>query len=53
MQDLVQKSFAEIANIAHNLYKNRTGKDKKVISQTTKDSVRKCADVAVFWGKIN
>ena len=39
--------------MAHNLYKNRTGKDEKVISQTIKDTVRKCVDVAVFWGKIN
>ena len=26
---------------------------KKVISQTIKDSIRKYADAAVFWGKIH
>ena len=50
---LVQKSFAVIANMADDLYKNRTEKDEKVISQTIKDSIRKCADAAVFLGKIN
>ena len=50
MQALVQKSFAVIANMADNLYKNR---NDKVISQTMKDSICKCADAAVFWGKIN
>ena len=44
---LVQKSFAVTA-MADNLYKNRTEKDEKVISQTTKDSIRKCVDAAVF-----
>ena len=34
------------------LYKNRTEKDEKVISQALKDSFRKCADAAVFLGKI-
>ena len=53
MQALVQKSFAVIANMADDLYKNRTEKDEKVISQTIKDSIRKCADAAVFLGKIN
>ena len=53
MQALVQKSFAVIANMADDLYKNRTEKDEKVVSQTIKDSIRKCADAAVFWGKIN
>ena len=53
MQALVQKSFTEIANMADDLYKNRTEKDGKVISQTIKDSIRKCADAAVFWRKIN
>ena len=28
-------------------------KSYKVISQTIKDSIRKFADAAVFWGKIN
>ena len=51
MQALVQKSFAVIANMADDLYKNRTEKDEKVISQTIKDSIRKCADAAVFLGK--
>ena len=49
----MQKSFAVIANMADDLYKNRTEKDEKVISQTIKDSIRKCADAAVFLGKIN
>ena len=53
MQALVQKSFAVIANMADDLYKNRTEKDKKVISQKIKDSIRKCADAAVLLGKIN
>ena len=35
------------------LYKNRTEKDEKVISQTIKDSIRKCANAAVFLEKIN
>ena len=35
------------------LYKNRTVNDEKVISQTIKDSIRKCADAAVFQRKIN
>ena len=52
MQALVQKSFAVIANMADDLYKNRTEKDEKVISQT-KDSICKYADAAVFLGKIN
>ena len=39
--------------MADDLYKNRTEKDEKVISQTIKDSIRKCADAAVFLGKIN
>ena len=34
------------------LYKNRTEKDEKVISQALKDSFRKCVDTAVFLGKI-
>ena len=50
MQALGQKSFAVIANMADDLYKNRT---EKVICQTIKDSIRKCADAAVFLGKIN
>ena len=53
MQELVKTSFAVIANMADDLYKNRTEKDEKVISQTIKDSIRKCADAAVFLGKIN
>ena len=53
IQALVQKSFAVIANMADDLYKNRTEKDEKVISQIIKDSTRKCVDAAVFWGKIN
>ena len=53
MQALLQKSFAVIANMADDLYKNRTEKDEKVISQTIKDSICKCADAAVFLGKIN
>ena len=46
----MQKSFAIIANMADNLYKNR---NDKVISQAMKDSICNCADAAVFWGKIN
>ena len=53
MQALVQKSYVVITNMADDLYKNRTEKDEKVVSQTLKDSIRKCADAAVFWGKIN
>ena len=53
MQTLWQKFFAVIANMADDLSKNRTQKDKKVISQTIKDSIRKCADVTVFLGKVN
>ena len=53
MQALVKKSFAVIANMTDDLYKNRTEKDEKVINQTIKDSIRKCADAAVFWGKVN
>ena len=53
MKALVQKSYAVIANMADDLYKNRTEKDEKVVSQTIKDSIRKCADAAVFLGKIN
>ena len=34
MQALEQKCFAAIANMADGLYKNRTEKDEKVISQT-------------------
>ena len=49
---LVQKSFAVIANMADDLYKNRTEKDEKGISQALKDSIRKCVDAAVFLGKI-
>ena len=52
MQALVQKFFAVIANMADDLYKNRTEKDEKGISQTIKDSIRKCAHAAVFLGKI-
>ena len=40
MQALVQKSFAVIANMADDLYKNRTEKDEKVVSQTIKDSMQ-------------
>ena len=39
--------------MADDLYKNRTEKDEIVISQTIKDSIRKCADAAVFFGKVN
>ena len=53
MQALVQKSFAVIANMGDDLYENRTEKDEKVISQTIKDSICKCADAAVLLGKIN
>ena len=48
MQALLPKSFAVIVNMADDLYKNRTVKDEKVISQTIKDPIRKCADAAVF-----
>ena len=34
--------------MADDLYKNRTAKDEKVISQTVKDSILKCVDAAVF-----
>ena len=51
MQALVQKSFAVIANTADNLYKNQTEKDEKVVSQTIKDSIRKCAGAVVYLGK--
>ena len=53
MQALVQKSFAVISNMADDLYENRTEKDEKVIRQTIKDSIRKCADAGVFLRKIN
>ena len=53
VQVLVQKSFAVIVNMTDNLYKNRAEKDEKDISQTIKDSIRKCTDAAVFWGEIN
>ena len=53
MQALVQKSFAVIANMADDLYKNRAEKDEKVISETINNSIHKCADAAVIWGKIN
>ena len=53
MQTLVQKSFAVTANMADDLYKNRTKKNEKVVSQTIKDSICKCVDAAVFLGKIN
>ena len=53
MQALVQKSFAVITNMGDDLHKNRTEKDEKIISQTIKDSIRKCADAVVFLGKIN
>ena len=49
----MQKSFAVIANMVDDLYKNRTEKDEKVVIQTIKNSIRKCFDAAVFWGKIN
>ena len=39
--------------MSDDLYKNRTEKDRKVISQTIKDSIRKCADAAVFFGGKN
>ena len=42
MQAVVQKSFAVIANMADDLYKNRAEKDE------TRNSIRKCADEAVF-----
>ena len=38
--------------MADDLYKNKTEKDEKVISQALKDSFRKCVDAAVFLGKI-
>ena len=54
MQALVQKSFAVIANMADDLYRNQKKKKKeKVVSQTIKDSIRKCADAAVYLGKIH
>ena len=53
VQVLVQKSFAVIVNMTDDLYKNRAEKDEKDISQTIKDSIRKCADAAVFLGEIN
>ena len=53
MQALVQKSFAVIANMGDDLYENRTEKDEKVISQTIKDSICKCADASVLLGKRN
>ena len=40
MQALVQKSFAVIVNMADDLYKNRTEKDEKVVSQPIKDSMQ-------------
>ena len=46
-------SFVVIAHMADDLYKNQTEKNEKVVSQTIKDSICKCADAAVFWGKIN
>ena len=49
----MQMSFVVIANMTDDLYKYRTEKDEKVISQTIKESIRKCADGAVFLGKIN
>ena len=39
--------------MADDLYKNRTEKDEKVTSQTIQNSIHKCADAAVSWGKIN
>ena len=39
--------------MADNLYKNGTEKDEKVVSKIIKDSIRKCADAAVFLGKIH
>ena len=53
MQALVQMSFVVIAHMADDLYKNQTEKDEKVVSQTIKDSICKCAEAAVFWGKLN
>ena len=53
MQALVQKSFAVIANMADDLYKNTTEKDEKVVGQRIKDTIRKCDDAAIFLGKIN
>ena len=38
--------------MADDSYRNRTEKDEKVLSQAKKDSIRKCADAAVFLGKI-
>ena len=49
----MQESIAVIANMADDLYKNRTEKDGKNTSQTIKDSIHKCAAAAMFWGKIN
>ena len=45
----MQKSFGVIDD---DLYKNRTEKNEKGISQALKDSFRKCVDTAVFLGKI-
>ena len=45
----MQKSFGVIDD---DLYKNRTEKNGKGISQALKDSFRKCVDTAVFLGKI-
>ena len=53
MQALVQKSSIVIANMADDLYKNQIEKDEKVVNQTIKHSIRKCADAAIFCGKIN
>ena len=39
--------------MADDLCKSRTEKDEKVINQTIKDSIRKCADTAVYLGEIN
>ena len=53
MEALVQKSYAVIANMADDLYKNRTENNEKAVSQIKKDSIGKCTDAAVFLGKIN
>ena len=52
MQALVQKSFPVIANMADDIYGNRTEKDE-IIGQTIKEPIRKFADAAVSLGKIN
>ena len=39
--------------MADDLCKSRTEKDEKVINQTIKDSILKCADAAVYLGEIN